>query len=189
MRASRNYCNASFTHNNMIIPGFIITWATFPGVIVHELGHQLLCRFTGTPVHKVCYFRFGNPAGYVVHERPSSIWKHILIGFGPLLVNSLFGFLLGLIASRHVLHEGSLEIAGVVLVWLSVSVAMHSFPSTGDAKSLWQAVWGKHAPISARIIGTPLVGMIYIGALGSMFWLDMIYGVVVAWWLPHTLLG
>jgi hypothetical protein len=173
----------------MIIPGFIITWATFPGVIVHEFGHQLLCRFTETPVREVCYFRFGNPAGFVIHERPSSIWKHILIGFGPLIVNSSFGFLLGILASRHFLHEGSLEIVGGVLVWLSVSVAMHSFPSTGDAKSLWHALWGEQSPVLARIAGTPLVGLIYLGALGSIFWLDLIYGAAVAWWLPRALLG
>ncbi len=173
----------------MIIPGFIITWATFPGVMVHELGHQLLCRFTGTPVQDVCYFRFGNPAGYVIHERPSSIWKHLLIGFGPFIVNSTFGFFLGLIASRYILLEGNLAIIGSMLVWLAVSVAMHSFPSTGDAKSLWQALWSESSPVSGRIVGTPLVGMIYLGAIGSMFWLDMIYGVAVALWLPRALLG
>src|SRR3569833_1494434 len=121
----------------MIIPGFIVTWATFPGVIVHEFGHLLMCRFTETPVREVCYFRLGNPAGYVIHERPSSTWKHILIGFGPLIVNSTFGFLLGLIASRHFLHEVNLQVIGGILVWLAVSIAMHSFPSRGDAQSLW----------------------------------------------------
>ena len=173
----------------MIIPGFIITWATFPGVIVHEFGHQLLCRFTETPVREVCYFRFGNPAGYVIHENPSSVWKHILIGFGPLIVNSTFGFLLGLIASRHFLHQESLHIVGGILVWLSVSIAMHSFPSSGDAKCLWQALWGERAPALARLVGTPLVGAIFLGAIGSIFWLDLIYGAAVAWWLPRGLLG
>ena len=172
-----------------MIPGFIITWFTFPGVMVHELGHLLLCRLTGTAVREVCYFRFGNPAGYVIHERPSSIWKHILIGFGPLIVNSVFGFLLGLVATRHFLHQESMQIVGGILVWLAVSIAMHSFPSTGDAKSLWQALWGEKSPTLARIVGTPLIGAIYLGAIGSIFWLDLIYGACVAWWLPRTLIG
>jgi hypothetical protein len=173
----------------MIIPGFLITWATFPGVIVHEFGHLLFCRFTGTPVREVCYFRFGNPAGYVIHDRPSSIWKHILIGFGPLIVNTVLGFLLGLIASRQMLNSGSLKFVGGILFWLAVSVAMHSFPSTGDAKSLWHALWKEKSPVMARIVGTPLVGAIYLGAFGSVFWLDLLYGGVVAWWLPKALLG
>lgn len=173
----------------MIIPGFIVTWATFPGVIVHEYGHLLMCRLTGTRVGEVCYFRFGNPAGYVIHERPTSTWKHILIGFGPLIVNSVFGFLLGLIASRHFLHRESTQIVGGFLVWLAVSIAMHSFPSQGDAKSLWHALWLEGAPISSRIVGTPLVVAIYAGAIGSIVWLDLIYGVAVAWWLPRAILG
>lgn len=172
-----------------MIPGFIITWLTFPGVIIHELGHQLLCRFTGTPVIEVCYFRFGNPAGYVTHERPSSIWKHLLIGFGPLLVNSAFGFLLGLVAAAHFWQQESMKIPGGILTWLAVSVAMHSFPSTGDATSLWHALWGEESPMPARIVGTPLVGLIFLGAIGSVFWLDLIYGAVVAWVLPRALIG
>ena len=57
----------------MIIPGFLISLVTFPGVIVHELAHVVFCRLTKTPILSVCYFRLGNPAGYVIHERPSSI--------------------------------------------------------------------------------------------------------------------
>lgn len=172
----------------MIIPGFIITWLTFPGVIIHELGHQLFCRFTKTPVLEVCYFRFGNPAGYVIHERPDTVWKHILIGFGPLIVNSVFGFTLGVVATREIWNQHS-EFVGGALVWLAVSVAMHSFPSTGDAQSIWHALWGQPAPIFARLVGTPLVGMIYLGAIGSFFWLDLAYGAGVAWALPRALLA
>ncbi|HAM70599.1 MAG TPA: hypothetical protein DCM86_03035 [Verrucomicrobiales bacterium] len=172
-----------------MIPGFIITWLTFPGVIVHEFGHQVLCRLTGTAVREVCYFRFGNPAGYVLHERPTSIWKQMLIGFGPLMVNSSAGFFLGLVATRHARDLDHPGVLGGILIWLAISVAMHSFPSTGDAKSLWQALWEGGSPVLARIVGTPLVGLIYLGALGSIFWLDLIYGMAVAWWGPRGLLG
>lgn len=54
----------------MIIPGFLISIVTFPGVIVHEMAHQIFCRLCGVAVFDVCYFRFGNPSGYVVHEIP-----------------------------------------------------------------------------------------------------------------------
>ena len=77
----------------MIIPGFIISWLTFPGVIVHELAHKLFCNYTGTPVRQVCYFRLGNPAGFVIHERPTSQWRHILIGIGPLFVTTVLAFI------------------------------------------------------------------------------------------------
>lgn len=172
----------------MIIPGFMVTWATFPGVIVHEFGHELLCRATGTPVREVCYFRFGDPAGYVIHEQPTSIWKHFLIGFGPLFVNSILGFLLGLLAARNSLF-GGMVILNVVMYWLAVSVAMHSFPSKGDADSLWHSIWNDQTPLLAKIVGAPLVVLIYVGAIGSFFWADLGYGLVVAAWLPKLLVG
>ena len=79
--------------------GSIINMLTFPGVMVHELGHEVFCHLTRTPVKTVCYFQLGDPVGYVRHGLPTSIWKHILIGYGPLLVNSTIGFFFGLGAS------------------------------------------------------------------------------------------
>lgn len=163
----------------MFIPGFIISLLTFPGVVVHELAHQFFCIWTGTRVIKVCYFRFGNPAGYVLHEQPVSAWRHILIGIGPLFVNTFGGLALGLAAETFRTAEGMQPLYGVLL-WLAVSVAMHSFPSTGDARSIWSGLWGRPSPLPAKLVGTPLVGLIYLGALGSVVWLDVIYGLAVA---------
>jgi len=172
-----------------MIPGFIISIITFPGVIAHEFAHKLFCRLTGTKVIEVCYFRFGNPAGYVVHEPASTVWKHIAIGIGPFAVNTVIGFFIGLVASTNVLHVERLEVVGAFLTWLGVSIAMHSFPSTGDAKGIWRAVWQKGSPVTARLVGTPLVVIIFLGAIGSVFWLDLVYGVTIAWGLPKLILG
>jgi len=170
----------------MIIPGFLITCATFPGVIVHEFAHLVFCQLTGTRVIKVCFFRFGNPAGYVIHERPASTWRHILIGVGPLFVNTFLGLAAGLFAAPL---GGSADSRGAYMatLWIAVSVAMHSFPSTGDARAIWGAVWRRDAPFLARLLGAPIVGLIYLGALGSLFWLDLAYGVAVAVGIPRLL--
>jgi hypothetical protein len=168
------------------IPGFIITWLTFPGVVVHEFAHLLFCHLTGTRVLRVCFFRFGNPAGYVIHERPASTWRHILIGVGPLFVNTSLGLAGGLAAAPVGALAGGRG-AYFAALWVSVSVAMHSFPSTGDARSIWGALWRRDAPILARLVGAPLVGLIYLGALGSILWLDLAYGMGVAVLLPRYL--
>ena len=160
----------------------LVTWITFPGVIVHELAHQLFCVWTGTPVIRVCYFRFGNPAGYVVHGRPTSVWRHIMIGMGPLVINTGLGLGLGLLAGPS--RDGDMTVRAV-LAWLSVSVAMHAFPSTGDAAAIWAAVWERGAPLSARLLGSPLVALIHLGALGSVVWLDLAYGIAVGLVLPR----
>jgi hypothetical protein len=156
--------------------------------MVHEFAHAIFCRLTGTPIKEVCYFRLGNPAGYVIHELPNSVWKHVLIGIGPLFVNSAAGFAIGLLGALH-LWEGSLRGIGALVIWLAVSIAMHSFPSTTDAKSIWFALWSEQAPIMARVAGTPMVGLIYLGAIGSAFWLDLLYGLCIAIVLPEMLIG
>lgn len=168
----------------MSIPGFIRSLATFPGVVVHELSHMLFCILTGTRVQSVCLFRFGNPAGYVVHSRPATVWRQILIGTGPMLLNSLAAFLLGFLAWQG-------KWAGeeqYLLAWLGFSAGAHSFPSSADARIIWRSLWNRGTPFSARLIGTPLVGCICLGALGSVFWLDLLYGAVVALVLPRMVL-
>ncbi len=173
----------------MSIPGLFISIITFPGVVAHEFAHELFCALTGTRVLKVRYFRFGNPAGYVVHEVPDSVWKHIIIGIGPFFVNTALGFLSGLFAVKQFDSAGGTGGAAYVLIWLGLSIAMHSFPSTTDAKSIWRGVWSKGTPIAAKLVGTPLVGLIFLGALGSFFWLDLAYGVVVAVVSPWVITG
>jgi hypothetical protein len=169
----------------MFIPGFLISLATFPGVMVHELAHVAFCRITHTPVLKVCYFRVGNPAGYVIHQIPSTVWRHILIGIGPFFVNTLLGFVIGVAAIPMHIDFGHLTPVHALLLWLGVSIAMHSFPSIGDARSIWSAVWSKGAPITARVIGSPLVAIIVLGAIGSIVWLDALYGIGVVGYAAH----
>lgn len=182
------WCIAVASTQSMIIPGFLISIATFPGVIVHELAHAFFCKITGTQVFKVCYFRLGNPAGYVIHAQPTNVWKHILIGVGPLLFNTLIGLLFGFIAFFEHIDTNKLTVAAGVFMWLAISIAIHSFPSTGDAKSIWNSVWSQGTPVAAKLIGTPLVAIIFLGALGSIFWLDLIYGFGVVVELPKLLM-
>ena len=178
----------------MFVPGYLVATATFPGVIVHELGHKLFCLLTKTRVLQVCYFRVGTPSGYVIHEPPSTVWKSILIGVGPLFANSIIGFLIGMLAGLSFYRLSNLPPVGAILAWLAVSVAMHAFPSAGDAKVIWKAIWTKGSPLLPRFVGTPVVAFIYAGALGSMFWLDLLYGTTIAILLPmaildHAMLG
>jgi hypothetical protein len=159
------------------IPGPLIALITFPGVIVHELAHQWFCRLFGVAVLDVCYFRFGNPAGYVIHEHPTRDYQQILIGIGPFLVNSVLGVLIALPGAIPALQFSSGTPVDYFLVWLGVSIAMHAFPSTGDAKSIWTSVWGRETSWLTRLVTIPIVGLIYLGAFGSIFWLDALWGV------------
>lgn len=171
----------------MFIPGVIISLVTFPGIIVHELAHQLFCRLYKVPVFQVCYFRMENPMGYVIHEVPEKDLHATMISVGPFVLNTLLGFVIGFPAALQYKFDaaGPLDF---LLLYLGVSIAMHAFPSTGDAASLWQHINSRETPLLTRIIVTPLIGLIYLGALGSFFWLDAIYGFAVAVGLPWLII-
>jgi hypothetical protein len=171
----------------MIIPGFLIALATFPGVIVHEMAHQLFCRWCRVPVFDVCYFRVGNPAGYVIHENPRTASQQIWIGVGPFLVNTVVGALIAFPATIPTLKFDTGQPVDFLLIWLGISIAMHAFPSTGDAKSIWHGVSSREVPLLAKVVAVPVVGLIYLGAFGSMLWLDLLYGAAVALALPNLI--
>jgi hypothetical protein len=164
--------------------------ATFPGIVVHEAGHVAFCLLTGTRVMEVCWFQLNDPIGYVQHERPTSVYKSILISVGPFFVNTLVALGIGLLYARRQGPFDSLDLAGVLLLWLGVSVGMNAFPSTGDAECIWHDVYKEPGtPVLAQMIGTPLVGIIYLGALASAHWFNLVYGVIIAAFLPYVVLG
>lgn len=173
----------------MFIPGFVISIVTFPGVIVHEFAHQLFCRFYKVPVFKVVYFQFGNPAGYVLHEPVANKWHNMMIGIGPFFVNTILGALIALPAALPVFTFENGGLLDYLLIYLGVSIAMHAFPSTGDANSIWQTIKEKDTNLLVKIIGYPLVGLIYLGSLGRFFWLDLLYGMAVAVGLPKLIIS
>ena len=173
----------------MFIPGFLIALVTFPGVIVHELAHQLFCRLLKVPVFEVVYFQVKNPAGYVLHEAPLNKWHSLLISIGPFFVNTLLGALIALPAALPFYEYNNAGPIDYVLIYLGVSIAMHAFPSTGDAQAIWQTLKEEDTPLLAKIVAYPIVALIYLGAIGSFFWLDFFYGITVALGFPHLLIN
>lgn len=172
-----------------MIPGFIISILTFPGVIVHEFAHMLFCKIRGVAVLDVCFFRFGNPAGYVVHEETNDFTTTFLIAVGPFIVNSLLCMVICFPALFPIRIFGVEDKLSYVPLWLGISIGMHAFPSTGDAYSLFrQAKKAVSTLHPLAIISFPLVIAIYIANILSIFWFDYIYGVAIGLGLPLFLL-
>ncbi len=172
----------------MIIPGILISIATFPGVIVHEAAHLLFCKWRGVPVLDVCFFQVGDPSGYVVHTETENFTTSFLISVGPFIINSLLCILICLPVYAPLRIFGLTHPLSYVVLWLGVSIGMHAFPSMQDASNLWQS-----AKVAARqgnplaIISFPLVIVIYLANLGSFFWLDYLYGLAIGLGLPSLL--
>jgi hypothetical protein len=173
----------------MFVPGILITLITFPGVIVHELAHQLFCRWFKVPVFKVVYFRAANPAGYVLHETVANKWHSILISVGPFFVNTLLGAIIAFPAALPIFKFDNATPADYLLIYLGVSIAMHAFPSRGDAEAILASIKDPETSLWVKISAYPVVGLIYAGALGSFFWLDFAYGLAVAIGFPTLLIS
>jgi hypothetical protein len=172
-----------------MIPGWIVALLTFPGVIVHEVGHMLFCRLRGVAVLDYCFLRTSNPVGYVIHESPKDFLSTFLISVGPFIVNSLMCIIICLPALLPTQYFHVEEPVSYVVLWLGISIGMHAFPSTQDASELL-----KHAKVAVTkgsllaIISFPLVGLIYIVNILSVVWADYAYGLAIGLWLPAKLL-
>jgi len=173
----------------ILIPGQVISLATFPGVIVHEAAHMLFCRLRGVAVLDVCFFRVGNPAGYVLHEDIEDFNSAFLVSIGPFLVNSLLCLVFCFPAVGPIYLFDLTDPLSYFLMWLGVSIGMHAFPSTGDARSLWVqakvAVKDRH-PLA--VVSFPLVILIYVANALKFFWFDALYGLAIGVGLPMLVL-
>ncbi len=151
----------------MLIPGILISIATFPGVIVHEFAHKFFCEKTGLRVLEVCYFRFKNPCGYVIHELPKTFFQSFLVSVGPLFLNTVVAMLV--FALAKITGQNS------ILLWLGGSIGMHSFPSSGDAKVLWKES-NRHVKDNFwAVLGYPFAILIWIASILSIIWFDLFY--------------
>jgi hypothetical protein len=172
----------------ILIPGQLIALATFPGVIVHEVAHMWFCKLRGVAVLDVCFFRFGNPAGYVAHEEITNFNTALLVSVGPFIVNSLLCMFICFPAFLPVRIFGVSDFPSYFLLWLGISIGMHAFPSTGDGHALYQHARKAAASGSIlAILSFPLVGLIYLANIGCIFWLDYLYGVAIGLGLPALL--
>lgn len=156
-----------------MIPGWIISLVTFPGIIIHEWAHKKFCDWQGVIVHQVRYFGFGNPAGYVLHEKPETYEQTFWVSVGPLLINSVTAIVLSFIAS-FVDQE---SIFWLLLIWLAISVGMHSFPSDHDMKHVWEGSKSelKKGSSPVHYLAFPFVALIWLANKLRFFWFDLIY--------------
>jgi hypothetical protein len=170
------------------IPGFVISIVTFPGVIIHEAAHQFFCKVNKLAVFDVCYFRFGNPAGYVVHETTNDFNKAFMVGMGPFFINSFFCVLFCSAAFLPVWELEVVDPLAYFFYWLGLSMGMHAFPSTQDMKEIWRLMPEAAKRINLlAIISYPLVAVVYVLNFARVIWADLGYGIAIGILAPLAL--
>ncbi|MGA8313488.1 MAG: hypothetical protein WB755_25925 [Terriglobales bacterium] len=162
------------------IPGPVIAALTFPGVIVHETGHFFFCRLFRLAVFDVCFFRFGNPAGYVIHERTENFKALFFVSMGPFFVNTLLCMIFCTAAFLPVWELKTQDPLAYFFYWLGLSIGMHAFPSKDDLSNIWELAPGKakHGNVLA-VISLPLIAILYVLNYARFFWADLGYGIAV----------
>ena len=160
---------------------YLLSYLTFPGVIVHESAHAWACRLMGVRVIKVCYLRLGNPPGYVLHGRPATALQHIVIATAPVFVSTIVSLVIsgaaGVFYTSHAVdyHDAILALS----LWVCFSVALHALPSGGDADALWSDVKNPKVSLAAKLLLVPVVSLIRLAGFGRHFWFDVIFAAVV----------
>ena len=154
-----------FTHM-----GQFISIITFPGIIIHEFSHEFFCHVVGVRVRKVRYFRFGNPAGYVIHDQSQYFFQAFFIAVGPFILGTLLALVSFLISDRT-----GLSVKKLAWLWFGVSIAMNCFPSRGDAKNLWQENWEHFKHNIFAIFGLPFTALVWIVSLLDSVWFSILY--------------
>src|SRR5450631_3496894 len=160
----------------------LLCYLTFPGIIAHEFAHACACRRMGIRVEKVCYLRFGNPLGYVLHERPSSALQHIMVAVAPFFVSTLLALAVSFITCLMTVAQippESRDAAVLLTAWCSFSLALHAFPSSGDGDALWADVKSPQIGVFSKALLLPAVGVIRLAQLGTRCWLDILFALTI----------
>jgi Putative zincin peptidase len=162
------------------IPGFVISLATFPGVIVHEAAHLFFCKLFRLAVFDVCFFRVGNPAGYVIHEKTENFRASFFVTMGPFVINTLLCVVFCTAAFLPVWELKVDDLLAYFFYWLGLSIGMHSFPSTGDLANIWAVAPGlaKKGNLLA-IVSLPLAAVLHVLNYARIVWADLGYGIAV----------
>ena len=165
----------------------LINWLksilSFPGIVLHELGHKLFCDWTNTRVIEVCYFRIGNPPGYIIHEQARNLRSAFLIAIGPLFFNTFICSLFTLIA--WVTERNS--VLFYVLIWVGVSAGMRAFPSNADASGFLREVREKRGISILYLIAFLFSMLLKLANLLRYFWFDLFYAIFISLLMPYFL--
>ena len=159
------------------IPGGLISVLTFPGVMIHEWAHKKYCNWTGVIVRQVVYFRVGNPAGYVMHDKPQKYSQVFWISTGPLIINSL----LAIIVSYFATQIQSESFLYYLLLWLAISIGMHAFPSDQDISHVFSESKAslKRGGSVLHYLAYPFFALIWLANKLRFFWFDFWYAIAL----------
>jgi hypothetical protein len=173
--------------------GSLLPIVTFPGIILHEFAHHLVCDLTKTPVYQVMYLQFSEDSddmGYVISGTPQRLRDAFLLSFCPLFLNSLLCMVLTLpFALKGNVLGGGVTGVDIFLEWLGISMGMHAIPSVQDARSFFQAVEQHPERNVFYLLSKGFIFFFKIVHVLRFFLFDLFFAVLLSCALPYLLYG
>lgn len=134
----------------------------FPGIVLHELSHVLLCLITFSPIKKIQFF--SKTGGFVIHGGSKiPILGDFLISIAPLISGLLIFYLFSL---KFI--DASVAFK-VFIGYLEVAILITMTPSAQDIKSSALMYIALLATIVILIVGKVMIFNISPGILSVMY--------------------
>ena len=177
------------------IPGEVIAFLTFPGVIIHEIAHRFFCDLFNVSVVEINYFRpLDKTAGHVRHVATDNFWVSFLIGIAPFLINTIICMILTFPMGVKFYWgtaflespSASVAILGLILFWVGFSIGFNAIPSKQDMSGLWDKAHSRTAKC-LLILATIFFWPFNIPGAGPL--LSAGYAFLLSMVLPALLLG
>jgi|WetSurMetagenome_2_1015567.scaffolds.fasta_scaffold391083_1 hypothetical protein len=160
------------TFNNVLIN------STFPGTILHELSHEIICYIRNIKVIRVRYFQINSmdrKIGFVEHEAPTRLIDSFLISFSPLLLIPISILLYSLIIIfKNVFGMWS----QLIIIWLAFSIGSQSLPSKRDLDNIYyKCIYHLQLKEYSSLIYLPVIHAAYICSSLTVVWFNYIFSI------------
>ncbi len=167
-----------------LIPGFLISLLTFPGIIAQEIAIKLFCDLCGIEVYDVCYFKVSSPSGYVAHGPVPDLKSRFMVTLGPMILCSVLCSILCVPFTsgyRVGLDSSAVSWLSIFLLWVGISTGMHAFPSHEGLNSLVDHMKKEKQGFNLLyLLALPWVLLMRIGIFLKVLWFDAIYAIILA---------
>lgn len=129
----------------MLLPNRLISFVSFPGVILHEITHRFFCDIAAVHAYNISSIKpFFAMAGCIKHESTINIKRLFFISMGPLIINSVVCMLLTFpygtkltLGTDFVPYSFEwIRYIDYFALWMGLSAGYQAMPSNNDIDNI-----------------------------------------------------
>ena len=159
---------------------------TYFGTELRVFWEQLVLRFFKVPQEDTRTFKSSEMCGHIEHELTENLGSSFCMCFVPFVLNVILGCCLLLTGSYRVFYIGDFSIAGLVFLWVGVSLLSNCAPSFEDALSFKDYLYRKETNIIVKILLTPHFAVSYACAFLERFSITFVLAIAFSVVFPYV---